>query len=138
LFDDAERASHVGVSSDALIALRAELDAAKLGMDKALNTVSALRAALSEMEGERNSLRGMVNSRASDINPRAETTYLNIIGGLLNLMLTESSGGQKGSIYESQSKIIDALLGHHNGKDGIAISTLQQKFAAAKRSIDAS
>jgi len=68
---------------------------------------------------------------------RAETTYLNIIGGLLELMLSTTPGGQKGSVYTSQASIISALLADHRGKPGIADSTLEQKFAEAKRSIKA-
>ena len=69
---------------------------------------------------------------AKAVGPRAETTYLNIIGGLLGLMLDVSQGGQKGSVYESQTAIIDALLMHHEGKRGIAKSTIEEKFAAAR------
>ena len=71
------------------------------------------------------------------INQRAETTYLNIIGGLLGLMLGTTPGGKKGSAYDSQTAVIDALLAHHGDKQGIAKSTLEQKFADANRSIKA-
>lgn len=72
------------------------------------------------------------------LNRRKETTYLNIIGGLLGLMLGTTPGGQKGSAYESQAAIISAMLAHHGGKPGIADSTLEQKFSEANRSIKAS
>ena len=88
------------------------------------------------MRGECESLRAMVDKQTAT-SPRAETTYLNIIGGLLDLMLGTTPGGQKGSAYVSQAAIISALLAHHSGKPGIADSTLEQKFADAKRSIKA-
>lgn len=74
---------------------------------------------------------------SAPMKPRAETTYLNIIGGLLDLMLGTTPGGQKGSAYLSQTAIIEALLAHHEKKHGIAKSTLEQKFADARRSIEA-
>ncbi|GAA4403165.1 hypothetical protein [Quisquiliibacterium transsilvanicum] len=66
---------------------------------------------------------------------RAETTYLNIIGGLIGLMLGKSPGGQPLSVYDSQAAIIAALLAHHEGKPGMSERSLEQKFAAAKRSL---
>ena len=68
---------------------------------------------------------------------RAETTYLNIIGALLDLMLGKSPSGKPYSEFRSQEAIIDALLAHHKGKPGIAERTLAEKFAAAKRSLNA-
>ncbi len=71
------------------------------------------------------------------LNPRKETTYLNIIGGLLGLMLGTTHGGQKGSVYGSQAAIISALLAHYSNKPGMGDTTLEQKFAEANRSIKA-
>ena len=68
---------------------------------------------------------------------RAETTYLNIIGALLDLMLGKSPSGKPYSEFRSQEAIIDTLLAHHKGKPGIAERTLAEKFAAAKRSLNA-
>ena len=69
---------------------------------------------------------------------RAETTYQNIIGGLLDLMLGTSPGGKPQSMFKNQSAIIDALMAHHKDKPGISQRTLQEKFAASKRSITGS
>lgn len=66
---------------------------------------------------------------------RAETTYLNIIGALLDLMLGKSQGGQAHSIFNNQSAVIQSLLGYHEGKPGIAARTLEEKFAQANKSI---
>jgi len=71
-------------------------------------------------------------------NVRAETTYLNIIGGLLSLMLGKSPAGVAQSVFQNQAAIISALLAHHGDKPGIADSTLENKFAEANRSIRAS
>ena len=69
---------------------------------------------------------------------RAETTYLNIIGAMLALMLGKSPAGKPQSVFDNQAAIIAALLGHHKGKPGISARTLEDKFAAAKRSLTAS
>ena len=88
------------------------------------------------MAGERDTLRAMVDNQTAP-GKRAETTYLNIIGGLLDLMIGTTPGGQKKSVYENQAAIISALLAYHRGKQGIADSTLELRFAEANRSIKA-
>jgi hypothetical protein len=70
-----------------------------------------------------------------EVGDRAETTFLNIIGGLLALMLGNSPGGQKQSIYDNQASIISALLGYYSGKAGITDRTLEQKFSEANKSL---
>ncbi len=87
------------------------------------------------MRGERDSLRAIVEKMSAP-GDRAETTYMNIIGGLLALMLGKSPAGKAQSVYESQAAIISAMLAHHEGKPGIAARTLEEKFAAAKRSLN--
>ena len=71
------------------------------------------------------------------VGPRAETTYQNIIGGLLALMLGKTPAGKPQSVFDSQATIIDALLANFPEKSGIAQRTLEQTFAEAKRSLDA-
>lgn len=68
---------------------------------------------------------------------RSETTYLNIIGGLLALMLSKNDKGTFRSEYRKQEAIIADLVELHGTKDGIAKSTLEGKFAAANRSLNA-
>jgi hypothetical protein len=67
---------------------------------------------------------------------REESTLLNIIGGMLALMLGKTPAGKPHSVFESQASIINALLAEQPGKSGIAERTLQDKFAAAKRSLE--
>ncbi len=79
-----------------------------------------------------------MESQIKDLGTKEETTYLNIIGGLLFLMLGKSPKGEKLSVYESQAAVISAMLAYHDGKPGIAARTMEDKFAAANRSIKAS
>jgi hypothetical protein len=72
----------------------------------------------------------------TSLTQKEKTTYLNIIGGLLELMLGETPAGNKQSVFKDNTAIINALLAHHDGKQGISKRTLESKFAAAKRSLD--
>lgn len=76
--------------------------------------------------------------RGERLGRREETTYLNVIGGLLHLLLGKSPGsGKKYSSFASQDAVISGLLAHFDGASGISKRTLESKFAEAKRSIDA-
>ena len=81
-----------------------------------------------------------IDEEAKDkaVGARERATYLNIIGGLLGVMLGKSPSGKPYSVLGSQAAVIDALLAHHTGKPGIAKTTLETKFAEAKRSLDGS
>ena len=136
LFDAIERSTHAAINADSFRALQVDLDASRVELEKAKARAQKSDDELSAMRGERDSLRAIADKMVAP-GVRAETTYLNIIGGLLGLMLGATPGGQKGSAYESQAAIISALLAYHEGKQGIADSTLEQKFAEANRSIKA-
>ena len=66
---------------------------------------------------------------------RQETTFLNIIGGLLLLMMEDEPGVRSRTKFGNQTAIILDLIEKFGGKPGISERTLQQKFAAAKRSL---
>jgi hypothetical protein len=68
---------------------------------------------------------------------RAETTYLNIIGALLTLLLGHSPGGNRYSAFNTLESVIQALIAHHSGRPGITERTLWAKFADAKRQLNA-
>jgi len=74
---------------------------------------------------------------STDIGPREQQTLLNIIAGMLDLMLGKTPGGRPQSVFENQSAVIDGLLAHHDGKQGITKRTLEKKFARAKRGFTA-
>ncbi|MEA9578739.1 hypothetical protein VC218_07355 [Xanthomonas nasturtii] len=74
---------------------------------------------------------------ASPLSDRAETTYLNIIGALMDLLLGKSPSGKPYSDFRTQEAVISALLAHNGGLMGLTERTLQGKFARAKRQINA-
>lgn len=69
------------------------------------------------------------------ISDRAETTYLNIIGGMLELMLSQSPSGVPYSSFRTQEAIVSAMVANHGGAMGITERTLNGKFASAKRNL---
>lgn len=135
IFDDIERNIHAAITVEAYQALKADRDHLQLRINKAEEIYKDLKKKLDSLEVENSSLKDMVGNDVSSINSRAETTYLNIIGGLLDIMLGTSPSGKKLSVYENQSKVISALLSHHEGKPGISARTLDQKFSAANKSL---
>jgi len=137
LFDDVERNTHSSYNAATFEALQAERDAARAELEKAAKWANDTLQKQSELQHERDSLAAMVE-KMSQPNARAETTYLNIIGGLLSLMLGKSPSGKDQSVFQNQAAIISALLAHYGDKPGIADSTLENKFAEANRSIRAS
>lgn len=143
LFDELERDSHAGISAEAYRTLQAAHEAKT---HQLADTTERLRAATEQIaliEAERNSLRAIVDNfnarQKASVEPgeRSETTYLNIIAALLALLLGKSPAGKPYSTLESQAAVISALLGHYDGKPGISSRTLEEKFAAAKRSLNA-
>lgn len=135
LFDEVERGVHSAINADSFRTLQADRDALKARIEKATEAYRTLKHERDAMEAERNSLRTMVDKRAAP-GDRAETTYLNIIGGLLGLLLGQSPNGKPYSSFASQASIISALLAHYDSKPGIAARTLEEKLAAAKRSLE--
>lgn len=136
LFDEVERTTHAAINADSFRALQVDRDALKVRLEKATEVYRALKQDRDTIAGERDSLAAMVE-KMNVPGARAETTYLNIIGGLLGLMLGKSPAGKPQSVFENQSMVIAAMLAHHGHLSGVSDTTLQNKFADAKRSIKA-
>ncbi|MGZ8927958.1 MAG: hypothetical protein ACXW03_05825 [Methylobacter sp.] len=137
LFDEIERSTHTAINAETFRTLQADRDALATRLEKAKKAYRNLQQEYDAIKGERDSLKTIVEKMAAP-GERAETTYLNIIGGLLGLMLGKSPAGKQQSVFDNQAAIISALLGHYEGKRGIAARTLEEKFAAAKRSLSSS
>ncbi|MCP9270082.1 protein kinase [Xenorhabdus sp. XENO-1] len=135
IFDDIERNIHTSITIEAYQVLKADRDHLQVRINKAEEVYKELKKKLDLLEGENASLKNMVDNNLLKLNDRSETTYLNIIGGLLDIMLKTSPSGQKLSVYDNQSSIISALLAYHDGKAGISARTLESKFASANKSI---
>jgi hypothetical protein len=71
------------------------------------------------------------------IRGKERTTYLNIIGGLVALMLSPGPSGNTRSGYADQAAIIEGMAAHFLRTPGLSKRNLEAKFADAKRSIAA-
>ncbi|GID03335.1 hypothetical protein TMM008_05370 [Pseudomonas sp. 008] len=83
---------------------------------------------------ERKNIHHLLNTN-SKVSERSESVYLHIIGAMVNLFLDESPSGKPLSVFRSQAAIVDALTAHHKNVSGITKRTLDEKFAAGKRSL---
>ncbi|PUB37143.1 hypothetical protein C8K58_1273 [Pseudomonas sp. GV047] len=69
------------------------------------------------------------------LSERSEITYQNIIGALVNLLLDHSPAGKPLSVFKNQAAIVDAVIARHQDVPGLSKRTLDEKFAAANRSL---
>ncbi|MFP4684242.1 MAG: hypothetical protein ACLFMW_11360, partial [Ectothiorhodospira sp.] len=77
------------------------------------------------------------NLQDRPLGERAETTYLNIIGALMELLLTGPGDHSPAPRFRRQADVIKALLARHEGKPGLSQRTLQAKLAAANQQLRA-
>ena len=135
LFDDIERNTHTAINADAFRALQADRDALNVKLETARDEYKKLRAEKNQLIAENQALAEQVqNSKAPGL--RAETTYLNIIGAMAALFLGRSPAGKPHSVFTSQSAVIDQLVANYGDKSGVSKRNLEEKFAAAKKSLD--
>lgn len=131
LFSPLERRTSPIISVQTLQVLWLERHALKVRIEEREKELQQLRQQL------RTPMKPATEAGASDgmLSERGETTYLNIVGGLLTLLLGTSPSGQPYSSFKSQEAIISALVALHGERLGIAQRTLEAKFAAAKRAL---
>jgi len=126
LFDGIERQLHPAISVEAVQALLVDREALRTQLAAHQKEIDALRKEIKRQGPSEHVLA-----------PRSETTYLNIVGGLLTLLLGKSPSGTPYSSFETMESVISALIAHHEGRPGISERTLWAKFAAAKRQVSA-
>lgn len=83
---------------------------------------------------ERDDLKAIVKTHGQ-FSERSELTYQNIIGALVNLLLDHSPAGKPLSVFKNQAAIVDAIIARHKDVPGLGKRTLDEKFAAANRSL---
>ena len=125
------------VSFGSLLALQADREALKLQLKKSERAHRDLLLELQAIGLEREEIKKAFQSN-NIVSQRSETTYLRVIGALVSLMLGHSPSGKPFSVFNSQAAIVSALLAHNENVPGITKRTLDEKFAAAKRSLNAS
>lgn len=134
LFDRHERSMHPGVSLEAVQALLADREALKVELAGKGKVVMTLQSQLEALRAERNAL---IKNTPGSLSTRSESTYLNIVGGLVNLMVGQSPGGIPYSSFRTVDSVISALVAHNAGRPGMSERTLWAKFTLAKRHLSA-
>ncbi len=124
LFDRLERQLHPAINVATVQSLLAEREALRIALTKSQADVETLRK----------SAKHGATSEAS-VARRSETTYINILGGLLTLILGKSPSGMPYSSFRTMEAVISALIAHHEGLPGMSERTLWSKLAAAKKQV---
>ncbi len=135
LFDEVERNTHAVINKDTFQDLKEERDDLLGHRDKDQMRITELEHALKE----KTDAYDLLSTQTRELAPHSKTVSNNIIGALVNAMLAESPlSGNKNSAFDSQGAIIEYLLANHPNKPGITERTLQDRFAAGKRSLASS
>lgn len=137
LFDPVEQTTHNAVNVASYQVLQADREALKNNLAEQHQSYQVLLARHAQLEEDNKVLQQQVSKHADDISERSETTHLNIIGSLLQLLLGHSPAGNPYSSFHNQTAVITTILAHHRGRLGITERTLERKFAAARRSLNA-
>lgn len=130
LFCRSERITHPFITLETGQALLVERFALKSALEQYRRQLHELQA---KHEAFLKQSRAPPDCAQGSVSDRAETTYLNIIGGMLELMLGQSPSGTPYSSFKTQEAVVSALVAHYGGTMGIAERTLNGKFAIAKR-----
>lgn len=132
LFDAFERHLHPAISMDAMQALLMDREALKVQLADRLKAWDALHAEFEAITAAYKSS-AVDGKRSTQPGPRSESTYLNIVGGLLTLLLGKSPNGIPYSSFDTLESVISALVAHFGDRSGISERTLWSKLAEAKR-----
>ncbi|AMO76073.1 hypothetical protein [Pseudomonas citronellolis] len=127
-------AIHYELKIGSYLALQADRDALQLQLDKIQTAYRELLSELQSVGLERESLKALLKSQGK-LSNRSEQVYLHIIGTMLSLLLGSSPSGKPHSVFRNQSAIVSALIAYFDNVPGITKRTLDEKFAAAKRSL---
>ncbi|NNA76463.1 hypothetical protein HBO13_27905 [Pseudomonas lactis] len=122
------------ISLGVYFALQAERDALLRERDTMQRQLQDVEADLRALGLEKEKLKSLVSTQGQ-LSERSEHTYLQIIGALLNTFLDSSPAGKPLSVFTSQSAIVDAVTARHKDIPGLSKRTLDEKFAAANRSL---
>lgn len=141
LFNEAERQAPLGENYDICCELVrvVELSINQLKHEQA--RVAKLHAEKESLHSEQNELHQVITELRSKIrkmstpNESSEASYLRLIGELLKLILGKSPSGQPYSTFTSQASIIEKLIAYNPDKHGFTQRTLEERFAAANRSL---
>ncbi|SOO32340.1 conserved hypothetical protein [Xanthomonas phaseoli pv. phaseoli] len=132
LFSRSERMAHPTITLETGHALLVERQAMKAELQHYKRQLKALQEQHDDLLSH--SKQNRICSHCT-ITDRSESTYQNILGGMLDLMLSRSPADKPYSSFRTQEAIVSSLVAHHGGLMGITERTLNGKFAQARRKI---
>lgn len=132
LFSRSERMAHPTITLETGNALLIERQALKTELQHYKRQIQTLQEQYEDLLSRSKQRNACGQCSITD---RAESTYQNIIGGMLDLMLSRSPAGTPYSTFKTQEAIVSALVAHHGGLMGITERTLNGKFAQSRRKI---
>jgi hypothetical protein len=132
LFSRRERLVHPAITLETGHAMLIERQALRVQLEHCRRDLHSLQEQYEELIKQRDSLAAC---NQSPISERAESTYLHIIGGMLELILGDSPSGAPYSSFKTQDAIVSVLVAHYSGAMGITERTLNGKFASARRKL---
>ncbi|WP_447784985.1 hypothetical protein [Pseudomonas germanica] len=128
------RDAHEKISLGTFLALQADRDALLRELNTLRHHHQEILVDLQAIGVERDDLKAIVKTHGQ-LSERSELTYQKIIGVLVNLFLDHSPAGKPLSVFKSQAAIVDAVIARYKEVPGLSKRTLDEKFAAANRSL---
>jgi len=122
------------ISIGSYLVLQADRDALQLNVKTIEASYKQLIGELEAIGIQRENIDQLLKAR-SKLSDRSEIVYLKVIGALLELILGHSPSGKPHSVFDSQTAIVDSILAHRIDEPGLSKRTLDEKFAAANRSL---
>lgn len=122
------------ISFTTYLTLRADRDALEVELKTNEATLRELLEELKAVGLERESLRALVKTQGK-LTERSEVGYQHVIGALLETLLGSSPSGKPNSVFDSQASIVNSITAHYEGITGLSKRSLDEKFAAARRSL---
>ena len=122
------------INYSTFVILQADRDALQVQLKATEAKLQSLIVELKAAGLERDTLRLLADNK-QELSDFSKTSFLNTIGALVNIMLGSSRGGRKHSIFDSQASIVDSITAHYGGVAGLSKRSLDEKFAAGRRSV---
>lgn len=122
------------ISYGTYLTLQADRGAMQVRLKSAETELEALTNELAAAGLERENLRTLIENKKL-LSDQNKASFLNVIGALVDTMLSSSKAGRRHSIFDSQTAIVDSITAHYRGVPGLSKRSLDEKFAAARRSL---
>ena len=122
------------ISYGTYLTLQADRDALQVQLKTTEAALQALTNELAAAGLERENLR-MLAENNKLLSDQSKASFLNVIGALVDTMLSSSEAGRRHSIFDSQAAIDDSITAHYSGVKGLSKRSLDEKFAAGRRSL---